>query len=255
MQKIILKELKQLEEKHNVTILFAIESGSRGWGFSSKDSDYDVRFVYKHDSDWYLNIDEQRDVIELPVDEVLDINGWDIRKALRLASKSNFVIWEWLQSPIAYIEQGNIREEMLNAISKRFSPISVAHSYLSLATRTMKEHYKGNDILIKKYFYIIRALLSSRWIVERHSVPPMVFRDVLEIVKDESEFLSELNKLIAIKKDSTEKDICDRILEIDKVIDSTLIQIEAAADKLPKAETGSIDELNSFFKKVIQYND
>lgn len=255
MEEIILKELKQLEEKHNITILFAIESGSRGWGFSSKDSDYDVRFVYKHKTDWYLNIEEQRDVVELPVDEVLDINGWDIRKALRLAAKSNFVIWEWLQSPIAYIEQGNIRQEMLNAIMDRFSPISTAHSYLSLAKRTMDDHYKEDTILLKKYFYIIRALLSCRWILEKKSVPPMVFSDVLEIVKKEKEFLIELNKLLKIKKDSTEKDLCKRVSEIDHVLDSTFSKINSEIANLPKATSVSMVDINFFFKKVISDND
>ncbi len=46
MQNVILEKLKYIEEENNVKILYAVESGSRGWGFASRDSDYDVRFIY-----------------------------------------------------------------------------------------------------------------------------------------------------------------------------------------------------------------
>jgi len=102
MKKRILQELDEIENKHGVKIIFACESGSRAWGFASEDSDYDVRFIYVHSKDWYLSIEKKRDVIELPLDEVLDINGWDIRKSLRLLRKSNAPLLEWLSSPIVY---------------------------------------------------------------------------------------------------------------------------------------------------------
>src|SRR5690348_15627233 len=98
----IIEAIKNIERNENVTILFAAESGSRAWGFPSPDSDYDARFVYIHPKDHYLDIIERRDVIELPVDAVLDINGWELRKALRLFAKSNGPIYEWLQSPVVY---------------------------------------------------------------------------------------------------------------------------------------------------------
>ena len=89
MKEIILKELKRIEEKNNVEILLAVESGSRAWGFASPDSDYDVRFIYKCREEDYLRLDQRRDVIELPIDDVLDINGWDLSKTLQLLHKSN----------------------------------------------------------------------------------------------------------------------------------------------------------------------
>jgi uncharacterized protein len=103
MREVILGKLEWLQEKENMKILFCCESGSRAWGFPSPDSDYDVRFVYIRPQDWYLSTDEKRDVIELPVNEVLDISGWDIRKSLRLSRSTNSVIYEWLQWPIIYI--------------------------------------------------------------------------------------------------------------------------------------------------------
>jgi len=104
----ILSELRNLEVREDVRILFAVESGSRAWGFASPDSDFDVRFVYARRQDWYLSLLPGRDVIELPLIGDDDINGWDIRKALNLALKPNPVLLEWLSSPIQYIWQAAI---------------------------------------------------------------------------------------------------------------------------------------------------
>ena len=82
IQKEIQDNLNAIEEKYDVKILLAVESGSRAWGFASPDSDYDVRFIYMHRTEEYLRIDSMKDVVEWQLDEVLDINGWDIRKVL-----------------------------------------------------------------------------------------------------------------------------------------------------------------------------
>lgn len=100
----VLGKLEALARQHQVTIISAIESGSRSWGFPSPDSDYDVRFVYAHAPEWYIQLDPERDVIELPVNAVLDIGGWDVRKAMTLANSGNSVIQEWLISPLVYRE-------------------------------------------------------------------------------------------------------------------------------------------------------
>ena len=87
----VFPRLHAIETKNNVKIIFACEAGSRAWGFESPDSDYDIRFVYVRPKDWYfsINVENRRDVIELPILDDYDINGWDIRKALKLMRKSN----------------------------------------------------------------------------------------------------------------------------------------------------------------------
>lgn len=91
MREEILKRLTDIEGEEDVKIFYACESGSRAWGFPSADSDYDVRFLYRHPEEWYLSVDleEKRDVIERPINDDLDISGWDLRKALKLLRKSN----------------------------------------------------------------------------------------------------------------------------------------------------------------------
>lgn len=75
MREKIQEQLRRIEEVENIKILLSVESGSRAWGFASPDSDYDVRFIYIRRLEDYLRLDTNRDVIELPIDDVLDING------------------------------------------------------------------------------------------------------------------------------------------------------------------------------------
>lgn len=102
MRKIIETKLKEIEKKENVRIIYAVESGSRAWGFASPDSDYDVRFIYVRPKDYYLRLDKTKDVIEWQLDETFDINGWDLQKALRLLHGSNPTLFEWNNSSTQY---------------------------------------------------------------------------------------------------------------------------------------------------------
>ena len=124
MNEIILEKLRQTEQRENVKILLAVESGSRAWGFASPDSDYDVRFIYARPVSDYLRLEETRDVIELPIDDELDINGWDLRKTLRLIYKSNPTVFEWLNSPIVYLKSDFAAE--INTAAKDYFSVKKA---------------------------------------------------------------------------------------------------------------------------------
>ena len=96
----------------------AVESGSRAWGFASPDSDYDVRFVYVRRLQDYLRLEKTKDVIEWQLDDVLDISGWDLKKALQLMHDSNPSIFEWCASPIVYKNSAAFKE--LKKIQKMY---------------------------------------------------------------------------------------------------------------------------------------
>ncbi|EFP7034942.1 nucleotidyltransferase domain-containing protein, partial [Shigella dysenteriae] len=102
MRERVSQQLKEIERRYGVKVLYACESGSRGWGFASPDSDYDVRFLYVHPLEWYLRVESPRDVIELPIDDELDVSGWEWRKALGLLKGANPTLIEWLDSPVVY---------------------------------------------------------------------------------------------------------------------------------------------------------
>ena len=64
MKPIIINKLKEIEDKYNIKILFAVESGSRACGFPSTDSDYDIRFIYKRKLNDYLRIESSDDFLD-----------------------------------------------------------------------------------------------------------------------------------------------------------------------------------------------
>ena len=152
---IITSQLKMIEESRQVRILYALESGSRSWGFASRDSDYDVRFLYVHPVEWYLSIRDQRDVIEIPITDSLDIKGWDLKKALKLFRKSNPPLLEWLRSPIVYRDVAGLAESLRNLIPAFFSPKNGMYHYLHMAKGNFREYLQGESVWTKKYSDIL----------------------------------------------------------------------------------------------------
>jgi predicted nucleotidyltransferase len=200
----ILAALRSIEAEAQVRVLLAVESGSRAWGFASPDSDYDVRFVYVHEPAWYLTVFESRDVIEKMLPGELDVSGWDLRKSLRLFSKCNLALNEWLGSPVVYSETSEFRSELRALIPMFFNPTRATHHYRSMAKQALSNLTSENQISIKKLLYAARALLACRWIRQYKSQPPTEFHVVVEHVAsvDERTYFSDL---IARKSDTPEK--------------------------------------------------
>jgi Predicted nucleotidyltransferase len=192
----IIQTLKQIEEEENVKIIYACESGSRAWGFESTDSDYDVRFIYIRPINWYLSIYDKRDVIEKPISDSLDINGWDVRKALQLLKKSNPPLLEWLRSPILYTEDISCIQPMKGLVTKSFSPQSCIYHYLSMAKGNYREHLQGDTIWTKKYFYVLRPILACKWIEAENTIPPVKFDILLKTLLDDGPLMKEIDTLL-----------------------------------------------------------
>lgn len=180
----ILIELKKLETERNITILYANESGSRAWGFPSTDSDYDVRFVYMHSLEWYVNIGSPKDQIDLFITKELDLKGWDLRKALTLMKKTNVSVYEWLQSPITYRNEDDFQAKLLALCPSYYSPKRAFYHYYSSMRNYMNDF--GQTMKLKRFFYIVRSLFNSLWLVEKESMPPLVLEDLLPLCKDEN---------------------------------------------------------------------
>jgi len=145
MLETIKEELRKLEVDNNISILYACESGSRAWGFPSPDSDFDVRFIYGRSISDYLSITEIKDVIDLPVNDVLDIGGWDVKKALKLFLKSNAPLYEWLRSPVIYKDNVDFGEELQALMPKYFCLRSAGNHYFSMACNTVRDDLSGDE--------------------------------------------------------------------------------------------------------------
>jgi uncharacterized protein len=158
-------KLTAIAASERVDLLFAVESGSRAWGFPSPDSDYDCRFIYVRRRDDYLALFAPRDVIELPTDPVFDVNGWDLTKALRLLIKGNAVVIEWLTSPFVYTGNAGFRDEMLALARHAVRPPAVARHYLDLGERQRRTYFAdAHAIPLKKVFYALRPAVALRWL-------------------------------------------------------------------------------------------
>jgi predicted nucleotidyltransferase len=175
----ILESLAMLEHERGIRVLLAAESGSRAWGFASPDSDFDVRFVYAHPRDWYLRVFEGRDVIERMLPGDLDLSGWDLRKALRLYTRCNVALYEWLGSPIIYREDAAFTGRLRELLPHYFQPAAALHHYLGTARTTFNDHLGGETVRLKKVFYFLRPILACRWIEHTASQPPTAFAELV----------------------------------------------------------------------------
>lgn len=238
----IMEGLQALERQHDVKVLFACESGSRGWGFASPDSDYDVRFIYVNQPAWYLSVDPRRDVIELPISGDLDINGWDLRKALQLLKRSNPTLLEWLRSPIVYMEDVATMARLRDLAETGFSSLRGYHHYVSMAKKNFREHLKGEVVRYKKYLYVLRPLLAARWIREGRGVPPMRFAELAQATLQDDTLLDELNRLLEIKMRAREAATSPRWPVIHAFIESELQLAQAhKVENDPPPDTSGLD--------------
>ena len=253
IKKAILNRLKGAEQEHDVKIIFAVESGSRAWGFESPNSDYDVRFIYVHPEDWYLdiNIENKRDVIEYEIVDEIDINGWDVRKALKLFSKSNSVLVEWLQSPIVYIDDGKFAAKVKQLIDTVYSIDKCLHHYRRMAQKDFREYLKGDRVGLKKCFYVLRSLLAIKWLEQNRKTPPMEFYKLRILVQDNSVLDSEISKLLEMKKIRREMDLGPPNQIINDFIHKELKRIERYA-VYTSHRNAPLDALNEIFRENLR---
>lgn len=249
----ILTRIKNAEAEHNVKVLYAIESGSRAWGFASPNSDYDVRFVYVHPKEWYLTIDveDKRDVIEYPIVDEIDINGWDLRKALKLLWRSNPAIVEWRQSPIVYIDDGVFAEAARKLIAQVYSIEKGVYHYRSMAKTNYRGYLKEEIVPIKKYFYVLRPLLSIMWLEQYKQPAPMEFHRLRKLIQHNEVINHEISLLLQRKKISQEKEIAPAIKALNDFIESELARLETLNVDQEDDER-SINGLNELFAEILR---
>ena len=250
MKELIQEKLREIEQREECRILLAVESGSRAWGFASPDSDYDVRFIYVRPEKVYLRLDRTRDVIEVPINDELDINGWDIDKTLRLLHKSNPTVFEWFSSPIIY-QTSAFADQFRPIMQKYFSSKAGLWHYLHMAEGNYRDYLRGEMVRAKKYFYVLRPILACKWILEKGTPPPMLFTDLVksELPDDLSE---TVNQLLDLKMNSPEIKEIPRIDQLNRYLDAGIVSAKEQIEKLPDAPVQDWDELNELFFSVLE---
>lgn len=256
MKSHIIEVLKQIEKDYDVKILFACEAGSRALGFASSSSDYDVRFIYVHKIEWYLSIDEKRDVLELPktdeltipLDKLLDVSGWELTKALKLYRNSNPSLIDWLNSTIVYYQDYSTIDKIKNLQQEIFSPKPFISHHLNIAKKNSQSltGKKG----VKVYLYILRSLLSARWIEKYQTIPPTRFDDLITELP-EGKVKNEAAKLWTAKL-AGESRLIEHIEVIDQFIKEEIRRLDIYTKGITKRKMNPTDQLNTIFRETLE---
>ena len=249
MKNTIISKLAEIEKREGFEILYACESGSRAWGFASDDSDYDVRFVYLRQCEQYLHLKPLRDVCEAELNDIYDINGWDLKKFFTLLLKSNPAIFEWASSPIVYktSDKWNKIERILNYY---LDTKTLLYHYLSMVKNQVRMYLQDEQVRYKKYLYALRPLLACRFIFKENSRIPMDFKKLCAAVLP-SDMRECVDKLLFIKHNNSEKQSGEHIKSIDDFINNEICAISELLEKHPKGKKPDESVLDELFVELL----
>lgn len=247
MRTTIQDKLHQIENTEGIKILFACESGSRGWGFPSPDSDYDIRFIYTHPFDKYISVKRPAEQFTFPINNELDISGWDLQKTLGLIYKSNSAVFEWLQSPIVYKDEMAFKEDLLQLCLNYVCPRSIIHHYLGITKGAMTT-INEDKLKLKKLFYILRSLLSARWYADKGTIAPMNIVPLMELFP--INLKEKITSLIELKASADESFTLEPDNDIKIWIIETFEYCTHKAELLNKKQFDT-EIADEFFKKIL----
>lgn len=244
MNQAIEEKLEKIEQTENVKILYAAESGSRAWGFASSDSDYDVRFIYIRRIEDYIKIVRPKDVIEGDLNEVWDINGWDLQKAFFLLHKSNPTLFEWANSPTVYrnTPQWQALKPLINTY---FSSKSGMYHYLNMAVKNYREYLRGDSVRIKKYLYVLRPILACKWIFDYQTPPPMLFSELVHAELEPS-MKPYIDNILEIRQKASEKEFMPKVTPVNIYIERMIEALSDIIKSLPAEKS-----LESIFAAIL----
>ncbi|MCU0949426.1 MAG: nucleotidyltransferase domain-containing protein, partial [Porphyrobacter sp.] len=216
------------------------------------DSDYDVRFVYVRRRDWYLQLVPGRDVIEQPIVDDIDLNGWDIRKTLGLLLKSNAVVSEWLSSPIRYRPDDPAAAAFVTLADALFDPRGVAHHYANLGRHAAERWLDRQEaVRVKKYFYALRPALAIRALRGNPGRrPAMNLQELMVEAEVPAALAGIIDELVAIKRQTREQGLINRIPALDALIKDELSRASEVPERLPT--TAALEAANAFFLELVR---
>jgi predicted nucleotidyltransferase len=243
-------KLKEIATEKKVSLLYACETGSRAWGFPSPDSDYDVRFIYRHETRWYLSLSKHKDSIEL-MEGDLDATGWDLRKCLLLLNRSNVPLIERFQSPVIYWEEPGFKTEFKKLIAEYYNPIAVFFHHYSLAIKFWEDIKQQPDYKLKSLFYLFRSLLSCNWIIHDDSVLPMDIEGLMKY--NPGAMNTTIRELVILKSSQPESYRHPWNREVKDWIIHTFSQLEQARGSI-KINKPGMGSLNDYFLKTVYAN-
>jgi len=252
----ILTWLAETEAKRGIRILFAAESGSRSWRLESADSDYDVRFVYTHPLERYLDIHTPTEQIDAPIHNALDFVGWDLRKFMVHLGKCNPSVHNWLFTPIVYQQVPGVLPQLQALAHQYFNPKPSLHHYMGLAKKFFIEHLEGKEaqpVNVKAMFYILRPLLSADWILMHNTIPPVEFPELMAEVVPHYAIRSLIQNMLEKKRGLVEADAEPIPAALSVFIHSRFRDHEDYMKRIPPHAAVPAEPLGQFFRQMLGY--
>ncbi|MES2775344.1 MAG: nucleotidyltransferase domain-containing protein [Bacteroidota bacterium] len=246
----IQEQLKQIEKQKGIKILYACETGSRAWGFPSPDSDFDIRFLYMHDKDWYLSLGSRKDTIETMQGD-FDITGWDLRKSLVMLKKSNTALIERFQSPIEYYAAPGFKDDFRKLVAQFYTPVAVFYHHYSLAKKFWEDIKDSDEIKLKAYFYLVRSLLSCNWITKCNDVLPMDIEGLMSLTTEGNRTI--LRNMVQLKATVGEKYLHQKDAVLQTLVTEFWDIAEAGKNNLG-TNSMNYSSLDAFFLKTLYAN-
>ena len=247
------RRLDAIEAREQCRVLFAVESGSRAWGFPSPDSDYDVRFVYARPAEWYLSLYAGRDVIETPIEDDMDVNGWDVRKALHLVLKSNAVISEWMESPIFYRRDPAALRRLRSFANGALHPRAMTYHYLHLARRQVTAKLSREEVALKRYFYALRPALALRFLrLHPGQRPPMQLQALMTSTELGETVTRTIDRLVETKRKTREMGSGQRIAVLDRLITTETAAAAKLIEGAPERSASDSAAADRLFRSLIR---
>ena len=241
MQAQIVNKLNHIAATRQVRWLWAVESGSRAWGFASPDSDYDVRGVYVQAPTAYMGIDAASENFEWIENTWFDVGAWDVRKTLRLLRTSNATVLEWLQSPHIYQAAPDFQETMWALAQAYFQPAHALYHYRGIAKTASSAVQADGSIRLKKWFYVLRPLLAALWVVQHQGIAPMTLGELL--VTQPAAIQAEVLALVALKQQKSEDFVFVPTPNLSQWVVSLWQQTDSKLLKKTVPDGGDLDQL------------
>ncbi len=197
---------RALEIAKNRRIFYLVESGSRLWGFESRNSDYDLRGFFIYDKNLEFSLKKDNYFEYLNKSEQFDLVLFHLDKAFNLLSKSNPSVIEWLiaTEDDVYFDDLNLREWFNEEIKNLINLRALFYHYYNLAKSNWQKYFLNqNKPTYKKVLYVLRGLLAANYILNYESIPPIKFLDLAKRVLDK-ELYEKVEEIVRVKKEGSE---------------------------------------------------
>jgi uncharacterized protein len=255
----ILKALHDIELKEKIHILLASEVGSHAWGYASKTSDFDVRFIYVYPPIQYLEIDNPKEGVDLLIKDQLDLRGWELRKTLRFFRKSNPSLFEALHSPVIYRKDEAFFNWMKQLEPAAFSKRTCFSHYFHMARQNIKTWEMTENPPIKLLFHCLRPILMCKWLEENPSLPPLSLPELLApLPQSIDQIFGALNVKRQVQGDRIEKtdplvlDLHGFVSEQFKALEQNRLKEEEMTRKKVVRSEPPNETFNHLFRQVLR---